>query len=349
MKAATGAVLLGAALLWVFLARSSRAFDFAAFFATFGRLDPWWLAASLGFSYSTYVVRGYRWAVLLRPLRPHPRIGALIAANVIGFTAVVVLGRAGEFVRPYLIANKEGVPFASQLAAWVVERLYDILVAMAAFGFALFWLKSSGGSGGLGPGLTWALHAGGFVIGFLSAFCLAVLLAMKYRSEEIQSWILRALRFLSAHHFDRVERLIESFLNGVRATQSQSATARLIAYSLVEWLLIAACYACVLSAFGHAVPVSLVNVLILMGFVSFGSVVQLPGVGGGAQVTAVLVLTEIFSVPLEVATSIAVVLWVMVFAAVVPLGAVVAVHNGLTWSRLREAELQSGKGAYRGQ
>ena len=42
-----------------------------------------------------------------------------------------------------------------------------------------------------------------------------------------------------------------------------------------------------------------------MGFVSFGGVVQIPGVGGGTQVVAVLVLTELFGVRLELATSFA--------------------------------------------
>jgi hypothetical protein len=79
-----------------------------------------------------------------------------------------------------------------------------------------------------------------------------------------------------------------------------------------------------------------------MGFVTFGSIVQLPGVGGGAQVTAMLVLTEIFSVPLEISTSLALVLWVMVFVSVVPAGIGLALHNGLTWTRLREAEAHSG-------
>ena len=74
------------------------------------------------------------------------------------------------------------------------------------------------------------------------------------------------------------------------------------------------------------------------GFVSFGSLVQLPAVGGGAQMTAVLVLTEIFAVPLEVATGLGVLLWFISFVAILPLGTLLAFHEGLTWARIREAE-----------
>ena len=38
---------------------------------------------------------------------------------------------------------------------------------------------------------------------------------------------------------------------------------------------------------------------------AFGSLVQLPGIGGGPQVVAAVVLHELFAVPLEAATSIA--------------------------------------------
>ena len=59
-----------------------------------------------------------------------------------------------------------------------------------------------------------------------------------------------------------------------------------------------------------------------MGFVSFGSIVQIPGVGGGMQVVAVLVLTELFGVRLELAIAFALFLWIITFVAIVPAGPV---------------------------
>ena len=59
----------------------------------------------------------------------------LLSATVIGFTAITLFGRPGEFVRPYLIALKEKVPVTSQLAAWLLERIFDLLMALLLFGF----------------------------------------------------------------------------------------------------------------------------------------------------------------------------------------------------------------------
>jgi uncharacterized protein (TIRG00374 family) len=330
-------LVLAVATVWVFAwGTREKAFNWRVFAASFGGLDAGWLGLALLCSYCTYVVRAIRWAVLIRPLRPKASLGNLFSATVIGFSAVTALGRAAEMVRPYLIAQKEGLPFSTQVAAWIVERLYDVLVALAVFGFALSQVKQSGVA--LGTTLSWALQMGGLVIGAGSAGCLAILVAMRFWSDQIRRGILRGLGFLAAHHLARVQTVVANFLDGVRCTKSQSATVLLILYTAVEWMLIAACYACVLRAFGNVVRFSSIDILILMGFVTFGSLVQLPAVGGGAQVTAVLVLTEIFAVPIEVATGMGLLLWFISFVAILPVGVLFGVREGLTWARIREAE-----------
>jgi uncharacterized membrane protein YbhN (UPF0104 family) len=96
------------------------------------------------------------------------------------------------------------------------------------------------------------------------------------------------------------------------------------------------CYWCLARAFAGNADFTFVKVLILMGFVAFGGVVQVPGVGGGTQVVAVLVLTELFGVRLELATSFALLIWILSFVVVVPVGLVLAVKEGLDWHSLRK-------------
>jgi hypothetical protein len=103
----------------------------------------------------------------------------------------------------------------------------------------------------------------------------------------------------------------------------------------LEWVLICLCYWCLAKSFTGIVNLSLVDVLILLGFVSFGSVVQIPGIGGGMQVVAVLVLTELFGIRMELASAFAVFLWFITFVAIVPLGLFVALKEGLDWHSLK--------------
>lgn len=312
----------------------SRGFEWKVLFDSFRHLRWTWLGLAAFCAILTYLGRALRWAILLKPLKPHPHLWNLFSATVIGFTAITILGRPGEFIRPYLISVKEGVPFSSQLAAWLLERIYDLLLALLVFGFALSRVQSSGAV--VGQKLSWVLAIGGWFVGIISLLILGILLVIRHFSERMRCRLLDALRFLPEHRFARAERLVNAFVQGVESTRSHHAVLLLTGYTVLEWVVISACTFCVMKAFGGLVHFSLVDVLIFLGFVSFGSVVQIPGVGGGVQVVSVLVLTELFRVPLEVATSIAILLWIITFVIIVPLGVLLALHEGLDWHNLKK-------------
>jgi uncharacterized protein (TIRG00374 family) len=287
---------------------------------------------------ATYYGRALRWAVLLKPLRPRPNMWRLFSATVIGFTAVTLLGRPGEFVRPYLISVRERVPFSSQIAAWVLERIYDLLISLAIFGFALSRVQKLED---VGPVLSWVLEIGGWAVLSLSAASLLALAMIRRYSEPMSRRLMEALGFLSEHHLDRAGRFLKALVQGAESLQSKKSILLLVAYTVLEWLLIAVCYYCVAGAYGAAIHFTFSDVLIFLGFATFGAVVQIPGVGGGVQVVSVLVLTKIFGLSVELATSIAVLLWLVSFVAVVPFGLALALHEGLSWRKLSQLEREA--------
>jgi hypothetical protein len=263
----------------------------------------------------------------------------LVKATIIGFTAIILLGRPGEFVRPYLISVKEKVPLTSQLAAWFLERIFDLLFALAIFGYGLSRLEASDAQ--VGSALRWAFEAGGRLVWVLSATCLGLLLMLRLYPEVFRTRLVSALGFLREHHLARAERLIDSFLQGVESVQSARAVALTLVYTALEWILIAACYLCVMRSFGGTFQFSLIDIFIYMGFVAFGTVVQLPGIGGGMQVVSVLVLHEIFGIPVEIATSMTLVIWITTFVILIPVGIPMALHEGLNWNKLKALREES--------
>jgi len=327
-------VLAAALLIWLLASQvSSRVFDWQLAVGSFGRLKWGWIGISLIPIFGTYYGRAMRWAVFLRPLKPRPAIGGLLSATIVGFTAITLFGRPGEFVRPYLIARKEGVPLTSQLAAWALERLFDLLMALLVFAFALTRVQSSGMH--VGSGLSWVLEAGGRVVGLAGVLVLLILLSLRHFADPVRKRVLSALQHLPEKRFHAIQRLVDAVVEGVRSTRSDAAMLVVLLYSVVEWILICACYWCLAQAFRGQVNLSLVDVLILMGFVSFGSIVQIPGVGGGMQVVSVLVLTELFGIRVELASSFALFLWALTFVAIVPMGLLLALKQGLDWKGLR--------------
>ena len=326
--------MLAAGLIWfLYVQLTTHGFDWRLAAHSISRLHGGWLALSLLPIGGTYVVRALRWAVFLKPLKPHPSLRNLLTATLIGFAAITLFGRPGEFVRPYLIARKEGVPATSQFASWLLERIFDLLMALLVFAFALTRVHVSDIQ--VGPQLAWVLAAGGQIVGVACTAILLFLLSLRHFAEPVRKRLVRALRFLPERRHQKLEHWITTFVQGVDSTRSDGALLAILLYSILEWVLIAACYWCVALAFAGLLHLSLVDVLIFMGFVSFGSVVQIPGIGGGIQVVAVLVLYELFGVRLELATSFALLIWIISFVVVTPLGLVLAFKEGLDWRSLR--------------
>ena len=299
-------------------------------------VDWSWLAMALALILATYVGRAMRWEVMLRPLQKHTSLWRVFSATAIGFTAVVLFGRAGEPVRPYLIAKKEGVTFSSQVAAWVVERMLDLLMVLVIFGMALTQISRSAIEHG--PRVKIVLEAGGYMAGLIGAACLALLLGLRQFRENVQKRLMDGLSFLPALVSARIAKALQSFGEGMESMRSGTRTALLVFYTVAEWCIIAAAFGCVFKAFPATHELGVTDVVILLGFVCLGSIVQIPGVGGGMQIVTVLVLTEFFGVTLEAASGIALVLWIITFVVIVPLGLVLAFREGIQWRNLRHIQ-----------
>ncbi len=332
------AVLATVAILWLlYRTHPFRGFDWGLATFSFTHVRLLWLIFALALIYATYWGRALRWAVFLKPLKPKPSMRNLLSATLVGFTAITLLGRPGEFVRPYLIAVKEEVSLPSQLAAWLLERIADFLMVLLLFGFAL--LRVGSARVATGPDLAWILNTGGKLAGLAAIFLVVLLVLFRHFGESARLPILHLLRFLPASLVARIDRLLVAFFRGVESTQSEGALFLILAYSVLEWLLIVASYACLAESFS-ALHLTIVDIIVFMGFISLGASIQVPGVGGGIQVMTVLVLTELYRVRLETATAFAFLIWILTFVAVVPPGLVISLKEGWKWRKLRRVSAE---------
>lgn len=325
-------------LAWILYRMRGVSFQWQLFLATFSRIDWIWLAVAILLMLLTYVGRALRWEVMLRPLGRKLSIRKLTSDTAIGFTAVVLLGRAGEVVRPYLISVSAGVPFSSQMAAWLLERMLDLLVVLLIFGFALTRIPAHGLP--LGPGLQWVLGAGGYLVTSIGAACVLFLFLFRNLSELAQSRIMSALTFLHERHYQRAERMLAAFSQGMQSTRNLGFLMLLLAYTVAEWAVIIASYYTLFLAFPATSQFAVTDVAVFLGFVAFGSIIQIPGIGGGIQVTSIVVLTQIYGLSLEAATGVALFIWIITFVVVVPFGFLCAFHEGLNWSKLKRLSLE---------
>jgi uncharacterized membrane protein YbhN (UPF0104 family) len=103
------------------------------------------------------------------------------------------------------------------------------------------------------------------------------------------------------------------------------------ALSLATWVGIAITYVLTLKAFPAPVhTLTIADTLLLMGFSVVGGVVQLPGVGGGAQALTIGALTELFGIPAALAVSAGLMVWLISSMCVVPFGLIYAKVEGIS-------------------
>lgn len=271
---------------------------------------------------------------MIHPLAPNATLWQMTVATFIGFTAVVLFGRAGEPVRPYLVARKQGIPFSTQIAAWLVERILDLLMVLALFGVSLAQLRDEGWA----PGSTMyiALRAGGWAAGLAGAGCLVALIALRKFRGRIRGRLEEALAFLPEKPLERIRGFIHAFDEGMQSTRDPRLVWGLVLLTMLEWTFVGGTFLCVLQAFPAVAHLSVSEALTTMGFVTFAGVIQIPGVGGGMQIATVLVLTELYGIGVEAASGVALVLWATNFLVALPLGLTMAFHEGIRWRTMKQ-------------
>ena len=165
---------------------------------------------------------------------------------------------------------------------------------LALFGLAL----TRTGSVGWAPDswLHTALQAAGWVAGVTGAGCLAGLIALRRYRGQIRSRLEQALSFLPEVPLARVRGFIHAFDECMESTRDPASLWMLVGLTVVEWTLVAGVFISVLWAFPEVSRLTVSEVLTTMGFVTFAGVIQIPGVGGGMQIAAILVLTELYGI-----------------------------------------------------
>ena len=262
-------------------------------------------------------------------------MGNLYVSTLIGFSAVALIGRPGEAVRPLLIAHKEGLSAGSQFGAWTLERVFDSLTMGALLGAALLFFPPQNVSAGSGAWITHLRTAG--ILLCVGALVVAGVLALLHyfpqSSLRIFDWFTQPL---PQRYRARLRTMAAHFSASLAAITSLASFLLCSLYSLLGWGTVLLSFWCVTRAFGWPLNVLEFGAIVLLVVAGItGSVASLPGVGGGTQVATALALTELFGIPLAMATSAAVLLWLLAFMMVLIPGLPLIGREGLSWQRLR--------------
>ena len=343
MRASSRNVLLlaiGLGILIFIVYRSSgfihlQNFSGARLLHSVRQANLYYLALSLLTIYTCYAIRSLRWRVFQRNLGP-ARFWDIYKLTLAGFAGVFLLGRAGEPLRPLLLARKEKLPFADMFGIYVLERVFDTgsTAVIAAIGLLVFDANAHRGS--TASTLETAARTTGTLL--FTAVVTAVGLLVYLRLHGSALLERRLASWVGAHGWRaRLARMVMGFTRGVQTIRTWRDLLLATLYSVIHWSLVLLAYLWVSYAFvGKLMTIRLGDAMLLMAFTLVGSAVQLPGVGGGSQVASFLAYTTIFGVETETAAAAAITLWTIGFAMCSLVGVPLLIHEGFSFHELRD-------------
>ncbi|HUQ89788.1 MAG TPA: lysylphosphatidylglycerol synthase transmembrane domain-containing protein [Vicinamibacterales bacterium] len=324
-------IVLAAGLLAIFL----RNADLGRVWGSVRAARTDFLVLSLLITCATFVVRAERWQYLLSPLGK-TRFGMVFRATVIGFAASAVLpARAGEVIRPYFLARREGLSATAAFATIIVERILDlvaVLLLMAAF---LLWFDPGVGSRDSKAFET--VRYGGLLMAPVAIATLTVMFLMAGHPERLHAWVLKAEAILPARIAAMIAGFAQTFAEGFAVVRSPARLAAAIGWSMVLWMAIASGIWAVSIAFGIAMPFT--GAWLMLGPLVVGVAVPTPGGVGGFHEAYRFGATAFFGAEENTAVGAAIVLHAISVGPVIIAGLLFIVQDGLKLGGMARGEI----------
>jgi glycosyltransferase 2 family protein len=278
----------------------------------------------------TYVIRAWRWQYLLHPIGP-TRFRTAFRTTVIGFAALGVLpARAGDVLRPYLLARQEGLLVSATLATIVMERVLDLIAVLALLALYVWGMADPAT---LPPALLRGIEVSSALAGAVAIALMGVMWVLATHPERIGGLVFAMARVLPHAAADRLAGLARTFSGGFAAAREPRALAAAVAWSFPLWLAIAAEAWLVTIAFGIAMPFS--GTFLLQALLVIGVAVPTPGAVGSYHEAYRIGVTTFFGAPEDTAVAAAIVTHAISYFPVVLAGIVFMAQDGLSFGRIK--------------
>lgn len=277
----------------------------------------------------TYLVRSLRWRVFLAPIGT-TSVRNLFAANVVGYSAIFLVGRVGEAVRPVILSLREHIRPSATVATLLVERLSDMVTVGVIFALNLIvWSEPKTAD----PHSWHALKTTGLTLLLVALAGVWGLSIFRRRAAGVLTFVQGHLGWLPTPLRVIVLHLLGHLAEGLYVLHDLRGLAATLGYTLLVWGLVVISFFCVGLAFG--LKLSLGSILFVLGFAMMGSLVPTPGGSAGAFHTATMAGLMLVGVEKNLAASVAIMLHIVSFGTAVLFGPYFLIRDGLSLGRLR--------------
>ena len=288
-----------------------------------------YVATALSLVLVTYWARAVRWQYLLHPIGP-TRFRVAFESTVIGFAASFLLpARAGDVLRPYLLARKEGLGFTATFATIVVERVLDLIAVLVLL--AIFVWGS--GAAEVPPALLWPIQLSAALAGAAALGLMGGMFFLASHPERVGSLVRGVNRVLPHRIADTLARIAQAFSEGLVVARTPRPLIMALVWSFPLWVMIALEAWLVTQAF--RIDMSPTGSFLLQGLLVIGVAVPTPGAVGGFHEAYRIGVTTFFGASNDAAVAAAIVLHAASFVPVTIMGIVLMARDGLSMRGLK--------------
>jgi uncharacterized protein (TIRG00374 family) len=327
-------LLLAAAILWWF----GRRLDWNLVKAALRQSDWRLIALACLIVLLAYLFRAFRWRAFLAPLGK-ASLREIWVATTVGFAAILLVGRAGEIVRPIVLPMRDRrVRPAASFVTIMIERVYDAMMVVFAFAVSLALLNPQAG---VARDFVHVRQAGWLLVG-LGIASVAALTWFRLKSREVGDWLERVLDKWPRFPV-KLKRMALSLIDQLGRALAVLANARelavTIAWTALLWGSITVANLLVFRAFDLRIagqPFGLTQALFILGWSMVGSAVPTPGGAAGAFHAATGAGLVLLGVEKEQAAAVAIVLHLVDFGPGAIFGLFYFLRGEINFSRLRE-------------
>ncbi len=327
-----GGMVISILLLFMLI----RKIDFNSLIKALLTLDLRYLAAAVLFTFLSYLLRAVRWRYLLIHERPVP-IFSLYPAVIIGYMANNLFpARFGEFIRAWVLAEREKLQAPAVFASLVIDRLFDGFSVMLMLALVLLNLE-------LPPGMEQSakmLRAGGLTTLIFYLLVLIFLVLLKKRPVATISILSYMLKPFPAVVSNKLIPLIGSFLGGLKISRKPKDLLTILISSAFIWFAATFPIYLVLAGFGIHLPLT-ASFFIMVLLVFAVMVPAAPGYIGTYHLACYTGLTA-FGLPDTEAVSIALVIHAVGFFPVTIAGLYHVWSQGVSLGKMKEQAAGSG-------
>lgn len=294
--------------------------------------DPLLILLGTMITAQTYIIRTWRWKILLSPIHPVGFV-PVFRATIVGFTTLFLLpARAGELIRPWMLSRETPIGASAAFATVIVERLFDLVAVLALF---CVWRVLPVPPGAVEiEGVTPAA----ILAAFAGAVALAATFLLAGHAERVAGLSTSLARVLPARAATAIVTFVEKFARGLAIMRRPGPIVAAFGLSLALWASIGLGTWVISRAFGITFPFP-ASFLITM-FLVVGVAVPTPGGIGGFHAAYSFAVTRLFGATQEQAVACAIVLHAVSFVPVTALGLLIMAQAGLTIQRAKQAAEQ---------